>query len=302
LKYQKGIIMKIAEPVVKIKAILGEGSIWDSNRQLLYWLDILGHQVFVYDPSTGTNTAIDVPDHPSTIVPRESGGTVITIKNGFASLDLTTGATVMLAEMEGDMGTNRFNDGKCDPAGRLWAGTMEFNLQTNEGSLYVLDRDLSVKKVLSDVTCSNGIVWTEDRKTMYYIDSPKRVVHAYDYDDHTCTLSNERIAVNIPEEIGLPDGMTIDSEGMIWVAIFGGSMVCRYDPKSGEKIDTVQVPKARCVTSCALGGPDLTDLYITTATALFEHKLDDPEMHENGGNLFKVKVDVPGIPAISFKG
>ncbi|MEM1283136.1 MAG: SMP-30/gluconolactonase/LRE family protein [Chlamydiota bacterium] len=294
--------MKVATPIVDVDANLGEGAIWDSKSQILYWLDINSHKIFTYDPSSNTNRSIDVHEYPSTIVPRESGGVVITIKNGFASLDLDTGKMKMIAEVENDIEDTRFNDGKCDPTGRFWAGTMQLNHENGRGSLYVLDIDHSVRKLLSNVSCSNGIVWSFDNRTMYYIDSLRQAVHAYDYNNITGTIDNERVVISIPIEEGIPDGSTIDSEGMIWVAIFGGSKVNRYDPRTGEKIDTVEVPNARCVTSCALGGADFRDLYITTSKALFIYENDNPQKHSLGGWLFKTRVDVPGIPAISYKG
>lgn len=294
--------MKVADPILNVDASLGEGSIWDSKRQVLYWVDIYGNKIFTYDPSTNTNKSIDMPEYPSTIVPRESGGVIVTVKNGFAWLDIDTGKLEMIAEVEGDIEDTRFNDGKCDPMGRLWAGTMDIDIKEAKGSLYVLDIDHSVRKVLKEISCSNGIVWTSDKSTMYYIDSPRQAVHAYDYDNESGNISNERIAISFPREEGIPDGMTIDSEGMVWVAIFGGSKVCRYNPQTGEKIDTVEVPGARCVTSCALGGPDLDDLYITTAKATYIYEDDAPEHHTHGGWLFKAKVPVPGVSAFNYKG
>lgn len=294
--------MKTAETISEIKTILGEGSLWDARAGLLLWLDIMDGKVFRFDPKSRANQVIPVPNFPSTIVPREKGGAVLTQKNGFAVLDWVSDSLQNLAEVEAEIETNRFNDGKCDPAGRFWAGTMDFDLSPQKGALYVLDLDLSVKKVLSEVTCSNGIVWSPDHKAMYYVDSPTQEVHAFDYDIDTAEISNRRAVIRIPKEQGIPDGITIDREGMLWVALFGGSAVGRYDPKRGKLIEKVEVPGARCVTSCALGGPQLKDLYITTSIPFYEFEKDPPEMHANGGKLFITPVEVQGLPAQSFKG
>lgn len=289
-----------AEPILKTRTSLGEGSLWDSKEQVLYWLDITDQKVFRYDPRTGENKTWDVPAYPSTIVPRESGGVVVAVQHGFAALNLETGETQMLAEVESDLPNNRLNDGKCDPAGRLWVGSMDFQFASGAGGLYFLEKDHSVKKVLSGVTCSNGIVWSQDHRFMYYIDSFTSQVDCFDYDLATGDITNRRTAVSIPKELGLPDGMTLDAEGMLWVAIYGRGVVHRYHSETGELLESVEVPGANQVTSCALGGPDLKELYITTATT--DYQAEEWEKYPNGGNLFRARVDVKGLPALSFKG
>lgn len=289
-----------AERIPEAKALLGEGSIWDPRANVLYWVDIEGHKVFVFEPGSGENRTLEVPGYPSTIVPRASGGALITVANGFAALDPETGAVQMLAEVESEISTNRFNDGKCDPAGRFWAGTMDFELKPGKGSLYFLDTDLSVEKALSGVSVSNGIVWSRDGKTMYYIDSPTQEVHAFDYDLDTGRLGKRCVAVSIAKETGVPDGMTIDEEGMLWVALWGGGAVKRYDPGTGRCLETVEVPGAHQVSSCALGGTDLDELYITTAST--GYTTEEWRAHPDAGSLFRVKVGVKGLPAVSFEG
>jgi sugar lactone lactonase YvrE len=289
-----------ATPIINRKSVLGEGSLWDSNAGLLYWVDILDHKVFVYNPSTEENKVLDVKSFPSTIVKRESGGAIVTLQNGFATVDLESGEAKIIEECEADLEGNRFNDGKCDPQGRLWAGTMGFNLEEGQGSLYLLSTDGKAQKVLGDISCSNGIVWTKDEKTMYYIDSVTYEVHGFDYNAETGAISNRRTVVSIPKEVGLPDGMSIDEEGMLWVALFWGGAVNRYNPETGELLEIVEVPGADLVTSCPFGGENLDELYITTASC--DYKDEDWEKHPNAGNLFKANVGVKGVSSNAYKG
>ena len=289
-----------AEVAVERTSVLGEGVLWDNRRNLLYWLDILDHKVLVYDPNTGGNQVIDVEGYPSTIVPRESGGVAITLQDGFAHLDLESGACNLICKVEGDITGNRFNDGKCDAAGRFWAGTMNFDTEPRKGALYVLDAHHEVRRMLDGVSCSNGIVWTHDNNTMYYIDSPTQTVEAFDFDQRTGNIGNRRTVVRVPKEEGLPDGMTIDSEDKLWVALFGGGRVNRYDPVSGDLLDTVEAPGADQVTACAFGGKDLRDLYITTASC--DYTEQDWRDHPQAGCLFKARSGAQGVPAHRYIG
>ena len=208
----------VVELLVDAHAQVGEGPLWDEERQVLYWVDILSSLLYIYDPATGENRVLDVGQHVGTVVIRASGGLMLAVREGFASFDLETQELTLIANPEAHITGNRFNDGKCDPAGRFWAGTMAYENPTNQGSLYRLDTDLSVHKIFGDVAISNGIIWSLDHTTMYYIDTLRKNVRAFDYADDTGDISNERVIVNVPEEIGMPDGMAIDSEGMLWVA------------------------------------------------------------------------------------
>ena len=203
-----------------------------------------------------------------------------------------------IADPERDTPANRFNDGKCDPAGRLWAGTMEFDGEPDRGALYCLDTDGTVTRKFGNVTISNGIVWSLDGRTMYYIDTGRNNVRAYDYDVATGAIGNERVTVT-NEGSGHFDGMTMDAEGMVWVAIFGGSAVRRYDPESGALLDAIELPMSQ-ITSCAFGGPDLTDLYVTSACL----RLSESERSSEplAGSLVRVIPGVKGLPAIPYAG
>jgi sugar lactone lactonase YvrE len=288
-----------AELVLDAKAALGEGAIWDATRRVLYWVDILGYQVHVYDPISGQDRAIDVGQYVGTVVPRQSGGLMLALHHGFASLDLETEQVEMIVDPEQDLPGNRFNDGKCDPAGRFWAGTLALDSTPEVASLYRLDADMSVQKMLEEVSCSNGIVWTLDNRTMYYIDTFLRRVDAFDYTLETGAIRGRRTAFEVPSEMGYPDGSTLDSEGMLWVALWQGSAVSRWNPVTGELLQVVNVPTPN-VTSCAFGGANLEQLYITTArNGLSEEALAEYPL---AGGLFCADVGVIGLPAFGFAG
>jgi sugar lactone lactonase YvrE len=285
------------ELVIDAKAPLGEGAIWDSGRKVLYWVDIDGFKVHVYDPVTNKDREYGVGKSVGTVVPRKSGGLMLAVKDGFAEMDLETGSVRVVTRPDDHPDSARFNDGKCDPSGRFWAGTM--GLGAGKGVLYRLDADLSIHRMLDNLTTPNGIVWSHDKKTMYYIDTRAGEVWAFDYDDATGAITNKRPVVKIPKGVGGPDGMTIDSEGMLWVAHWGGWGVYRWDPNTGKLLDTIRVP-AEQVSSCAFGGRDLDVLYITTArTGITGARLDSQPL---AGGLFCAKPGARGVPAFSFAG
>jgi len=286
------------EVAVEKRALVGEGSIWDAEKGVLYWVDILSHHLYVYDPSSGQNRTIETLQAIGTVVPRAGGGVIVALHNGFAHLDLATEKITFIADPERDIPKNRFNDGKCDPAGRLWAGTMEFGGEPEQGALYCLDLDHTVTRKVSPVTISNGIVWTADNRTMYYIDTHRNDVRAYDYDLDSGDIGNERVVVE-HQGAGHFDGMSIDEEGMLWIALFGGGGVSRYNPLDGALLQEIKIP-AEQTTSCAFGGENLDELYITSAaTGLSEQQFGEQPM---AGSLLRVKVDVRGMPATSFAG
>jgi sugar lactone lactonase YvrE len=282
-----------------VRANLGEGPIWDARRQVLYWVDIHGFNLHIYDPAAKTDRVIHVGQHIGTVVPRRSGGVVVALREGIAALDLDTEQLTFLARPEHNKPTNRFNDGKCDPAGRFWAGTMSLNREQNAGSLWRLDPDLSCHRMVTGVTTSNGIVWSPDKKTMYYIDTPTGRVDAFDYDNDTGDIANRRPAITIALEDGRPDGMTTDAEGMLWVAHWDGGRVTRWDPLTGKLLQTIRVPASR-TTACAFGGPNLTDLYITTArTGLTDEQL---QHQPHAGGVFRVTTGAKGTESFEFLG
>lgn len=289
---------KIAEPILEANAILGEGPLWDHQRNCLYWVDIPAGKVNIFDPATGTNNEFTVGQDVGTVVADTSGNLMLAVRDGFARLDIDSGEVVMVAEQKTE--GVRFNDGKCDPAGRFWAGTMADDMTDGAGALYCLDSDLTVRRMIDNVTVSNGLVWTLDSKCFYYIDTPTREVAAFDYDIVTGNISNRKTAITVEEKLGFPDGMAIDEEDMVWIAHWGGGRVTRWNPKTGKLLETIQVPHTSLVTACAFGGPELNELFITTATVDLTE--DQRRSQTLAGSIFHVQLDIKGVPAFCFKG
>jgi sugar lactone lactonase YvrE len=300
-----GTVARVLDVVVDARALLGEGPCWDERKGLLYWIDGLGRKVHVFDPKTGQDRSCSLEHAVGCIVMREGGGALLSLDDGIYSFDTETFETRRLVNPEEGITGNRFNDGKADSRGRMWFGSM--SLAANEGdgnvpasgSLYCMETDLGVRKVLGGVTISNGLGWSPDDRVMYYIDSPTRRVDAFDFDPESGTIRNRRTVVRISESGVMPDGMCVDGEGMLWVAQWGGSGVSRWNPATGAMIEFVRVP-ALNVTCCAFGGPDLDELYITTSTIGSDEGSGSSESRP--GALYRTRPGVRGLPAHRFGG
>ena len=288
-----------ARLVLDTQSIVGEGPIWDSSRQVLIWVDVFAKQMHLFDPQSATDRVIIFDQMPTAVVPRKSGGLMLALEHGFAAFDVDAEKLELWSDPESDIPGNRFNDGKCDPAGRFWAGTMTYDGSEPTGALYCLDTDRSVTKKVTGVYISNGIAWTADRKTMYYVDSMTHGVDAFDYEIDSADITNRRRIIDIPQDEGIPDGMTIDTDGNLWIAQWGGKCVSHYDPATGKLIDKVTVP-ATNVTACWFGGPHLNRLYITTAReAVPEEELAG---QPQAGGLFCAEPGAKGLPAVEYAG
>ncbi len=287
-----------ADCVLDAKAVLGEGPVWRAETQDLVWVDIESARVCCFNPATGENQTWDVGEKPGLAVPTKQGDLILGTSVGFVRLDLASGVLSPIIDPEQDLPNNRFNDGKVDPEGRLWAGTMGLDEAPNVGSLYRLNRNLSTDKLFDQVTISNGMAWTSDQKTFYYIDSPTRRVDVFDCDMAGGTVSDRRTAFELPEGMGYPDGMSIDNEGMLWVALWQGWGVARFAP-GGALLAKVEVP-VECVTSCCFGGENWDELYITTSS----RDLDETGRAEQplAGGLFRCRPGVSGPPTNLFLG
>lgn len=284
--------------VLDEKTILGEGSIWHPKENKLYWIDIEGKILHIYDPVLKVDKQLKVGSRVGTIVPVQSGGALLALQSGIHKIDTKTGKLTFLINPLIDSNI-RFNDGKCDPSGRFWVGTMALDSRKKGGVLYRFDKDKTVHLMLDSVSISNGIVWTADKKTMYYNDTPTGTIQAFDYDDTNGNITNRRVAVKIPNGIGAPDGMTIDAEGNLWVALWGGGIVGKFNPLTGELLQKIKVP-APNVSSCAFGGKNLDVLFITTARQwMNEEQLKNFPL---SGGLFSVKPGVRGVRAEFYKG
>ena len=289
-----------AEVVHAAEAGLGEGCIWSPIEDLLVWVDIIGQAVHRFDHATGQPVSVWSYTKPvGNVALRAGGGLALGLGNTVTLTD-RVGAIESVIELPGEPESNRANDGAVDPAGRLFQGTMS---DTEPGSpvagLHRVDADGTVRRVLSDVMISNGIGWSPDQATMYYIDTLTFRVDQFDYDPDTGEIEGRRPFVTFDGSTGGPDGMTVDADGCLWVAMFGGFSVQRFSP-SGEKLETVATPGAPQTTCCCFGDPDLDTLYITTAAKSLAGVETEGEL--NSGALFAADVDAVGLPTNLFAG
>lgn len=292
------------ELVADARAIIGEGPHWDPSSRLLYWIDIKGRRLHAFDPATAADRSVELGTRPGAVVARASGGLLMAMEDGFAFLDPATGKSTPLCDPEADKLGNRFNDGKCDSLGRFWAGTMADSETGNEGSLYRFDLDLSCVRCLDGVGLSNGLAWSPDDSVMYYIDTPSRRVDAFDFRLETGELSRRRVAFEVPASMGCPDGMTVDEEGMLWVALWGGWGLGRWDPRTGRQLGRVRLPVAK-TSSCAFGpsspgSATLDRMYVTTAS--FGLGPGEREEQPHAGGLFAFDPGVRGRASVPFAG
>lgn len=286
------------ELILDAGADLGEGPCWDADSDRLIWVDITRGLVHRFDPQTGRDEAFDVGQPVGAAVPTTSGRLAVAAKDGFSILDPATGETELLADVEATAPETMMNDGKCDAAGRFWAGTKDIEGRRPLGSLYRLGTDRSLTQVITGVTISNGLGWSPGQQTMYYIDSPTQRIDAFAFDVEAGEVSDRHTLVEIPESWGLPDGMSVDEEGLLWVAFWGGSAVRRFDP-GGEVVSTIEFPVSQ-ITSCAFGGQDLSDMYVTSARdGLSEGQLADQPL---AGGLFRLRPGLRGQPCHPFVG
>jgi sugar lactone lactonase YvrE len=277
------------EVAVRAEATLGEGPTWDPATGRLLWLDILGARLHSYDPATGHRTVRVTDQHVGAAKPRAGGGLVLNLRDGVGLLDVDGAFRWLHHE---PVPGRRANDAAVAPDGSLWAGTMRYDEAPGGGTLSRLTGDGSAEVILDDVTVSNGTGWSPDGRLMYYIDTPTRRVDVFDHAEGR--VSARRPFVEIEDGAGFPDGLTVDADGCVWVALWDGGAVRRYTP-AGELDHVITLPTPR-VTACAFGGPDLTDLYITTARV----GLETP--HPVAGSLLVVPGAGKGLPLPAFAG
>lgn len=284
-----------ARMVLNAKATLGEGALWDARRERLWWVDIMGERLHRFDPVAGVDEQWAVGQPVGTVVLNEAGGVLLAVEEGLATFDLGSGQLDVVARPADKGAGIRYNDGKCGPDGRFWAGTMAYDMRVGAGALYRLDTDWRLHKVLDGVTISNGLVWSADGRTMYYIDSPTREVVAFDYDVGTGAIGKGQVAIRVPVRMGVPDGMDIDVDGRLWIAHHGDGAVRCWDAEDGRLLATVDVPTPK-TTSCAFGGPGMDQLFITSAGG------GEDEADEWAGGLFVVEPGVRGWGSYRFGG
>lgn len=279
--------------VADVHAVLGEGPVWVAREQALYWLDIKGRKIFRLD-ERGERTEWPTPMRVGSLAPRKSGGFIAGTDKGIAAIDLDAGRFEIVANPEVHLPSNRFNDGKVDRRGRFWAGTMDDAEKDATGTLYCFDSDLCWSAVDRGYKVTNGPAFSPSGELMYHNDSARNVTYVFDLEDGRPT--NRRNFLQFGEGDGHPDGMTVDSQGCLWIAFWDGGCVRRFSP-AGEWLRTVELPVSR-PTSCAFGGSDLDRLYVTSASI----GLDEAAiaMQPMAGGLFMLVPGVRGLAEVPF--
>lgn len=282
------------------QAQLGEGPAWDAKTNTLYWLDILGKRI--HYRRTGENGFIQMDEMPGCLAPSKDGALLVAARKSILRLDLAQTQSkpaivrqTVLASVN-EPATNRFNDGKCDPAGRFVAGSMDIGEKKASGALYSFNGK-EVRRLLDGIYISNGLAWSPDYNTFYYIDTPTRQVQAFDYDLPSGQIANSRVVIKVPETLGWPDGMTSDAQGCLWIAMWGGAQVTRWDPRTGSLLSQVPCP-ARNLTSCVFGGENLDELFVTSARVGLDK--GDLEKYRLSGSVFCLKTKTRGMPTLEF--
>ena len=276
------------------KATLAESPAWDESTQTLYWVDIRGKRIHAW--KDGRDESILLDETIGCIAPRRDGGLVAALRASIVTLDRFAPESTLIARVP-DPASNRFNDGKCDPAGRFLAGTMDDAEQVTSGVLYSFESGQPPRRLFDGIRIANGLAWSPDYKTFYYIDTATRQVRAYDYDLDSGNVSNPRVAIQVPESMGWPDGMTSDMEGKLWIALWGGAKVARWNPLNGQLEAEVSVPALQ-TSSCVFGGPRRDVLYVTSARVSMD--VSALETYPHSGGLFQIQTQTEGMPTFEF--
>jgi sugar lactone lactonase YvrE len=283
------------EPVLMIESILGEGPVWNEDKHALYWLDVFLPALNRFDPATGINQATHLDQPIYAMALREGGGAIGSFEDGIGFIDLDRGTIDIIGNPKSGRPVN-FNDGKCDRRGRFWTGTMAKDWSSPVGALYRVEPSQRITQMDDDIVLSNGLGWSPDNRVMYFTDFGRRLIYAYDFDPEAGTVRRRRPFIEIPEEAGFPDGMTVDAEGCLWVAHWDGWRVTCYGP-DGKARRIIRMPVQR-PTSCAFGGPELSVLYITSARmGLSEVELAAMPL---AGSVFAVRTDTAGLAEPKF--
>lgn len=279
------------------QCILAEGPLWHKERNSCFWVDIERGILYEYGWDNRELNTWSFDYRVTLVIQANNNEVILALDRSIARFDLETEKLEWLVDVEHQLPNNRCNDGACDSQGRIWVGTMALDIQQGAASLYCIENDRSVVKKISDITISNGLAWSADDRTFYYIDTPTKMVQAYHYDSESGEIGFDRTAIEIPEEMGSPDGMAIDSEGMLWIAHYGGFGVCRWNPETGKLMEKIEVPVPN-VTSCAFVGENLDKLLVTTAS----ENLSEEELRKypESGNVFLAEMKVKGRPVYIY--
>lgn len=285
--------------VSQTRSLLGEGPMWSPRDNALYWVDILTPSVHCFRPADGTSMETKLGSMVSVAIPKASGGLLIATPQGLMAFDLETRRSTPFSHPEAERAGNRYNDGKCDRRGRLWIASMDMGTAVNRGNLFRVDADGSWRKMDTGFTVPNGLGWSPDNTRMYFADSFRRQIYVYDFDLLAGTIANRRVFITMGPADGKPDGLTIDEDGCLWVALWDAWHIARFSPE-GRELQRIRMPVPR-PTSCCFGGSALETLYVTSASVrLSEATLADAPL---SGSLFALHIPgVRGLPETIFAG
>lgn len=280
-----------AELIFDAKATLGEGPAWDAKTQTLYWVDIRQKRIYA-----GRELLAQLDDLIGCLAPCADGNLILGKRLSIVDFQPDTAQQTVLYPLSEPAG-NRINDGKCDPAGRFLVGTMDMNEKETAGSLYSFD-GTNTRKLMDGIRIANGLAWSPDHQTFYYIDTFTRTVQAFDYDVNSGEIANPRAAIRVPETLGWPDGMTSDADGNLWIAMWGGAQVTRWNPQTGQLLESIPVPALQ-TSSVVFGGRAMNELYVTSARVGMS--ASDLNKYPLSGGLFRVVTTATGMPTFEFK-
>ena len=279
------------ELVADYECMTGEGPLWHPGEQRVYWVDIPQGRLFWYDPATGQHKQCLQTDPVGGFTIQDDGALLLFMARGAVRVWQRNALRTVIEDIPDERAT-RFNDVIADPVGRVFCGTMP--TKERLGRLYRLDTDGKITKLLDGIGCSNGMGFTPDRKHMYYTDTGKREIYLFDYDQETGWITNRRLFVRTPDGDGMPDGMTVDAEGYVWSARWDGGCLARYSPDGVEE-RRILFP-AKKVSSVVFGGPDYTDIYVTTAGG--QNKATEGA---GAGALFRLNLGIRGVPEFASR-
>ncbi len=288
------------EHVLEIHNVIGEGPLWHSQEGSLYWVNFIEQfQIHRFSPDTRKSEVFETGMPVMALGIRKAGGFVAATSKGIATWDTQRKTFEPLCDPLAGRAGFRFNDAATDSRGRFWVGTVnDNNPKGPDGELFCIQGDGSSKLMDGNVTVANGIGWSPDRKIMYFTDSFRYAIYAYDFAEEAGTITNRRTFVQTSPDGGVPDGMTVDSEGFVWSAFWGGWKVVRYNPEG--KVDREYGLPVPNPTSCAFGGKRLDELYITSATLGMTP--EEKQKSVQSGDLFRLKVGIPGVDEPRFAG
>ena len=285
--------------VSETRSLLGEGPMWSPRDGALYWVDILTPAVHRFDTVKQLDTEVKLGSMVSVAIPKATGGLLLATPGGIVTFDPDTKLLSPICHPESTRPGNRYNDGKCDRMGRLWIGSLDMATAANRGNLFRVDADGSWKKMDTGFTVANGLGWSPDNKLMYFTDSMRRTIYVYDFDLHAGEISNRRALITLDASDGTPDGLTVDQDGCLWVAIWDAWRVSRFSA-DGEEMLRIKMPVPR-PTSCCFGGENLDTLYVTSASVRLN--VEALAAAPQSGSLFAIRTPgIRGLPETIFAG